>query len=394
MSTEIVPRAQPLLPMDIDSAEQQMIQYQELTARLLKADDWQGLPGQRGAFVKRSGWAKISTFYGVSTEVLRYELDRDENDKLLRAHVTVRASAPNGRHADGDGGCSVDEPRFASRGGRQKVEHDLPATATTRATNRAISNLVGFGQVSAEEMSADGSPAALPPTGSPRCPTHGWTKPATCCATCSTEPAPGPGRPRRSDRERPVRVLRRQLPCLLRPADPDALAGHHHDRTPGPRHGRRRHAGRGGARRPRGGTAMSFAQRWKQAGADDIEEFDPPDGNYTVTVAAAKAWQAPDGREFSKVTLRVDRGRARRPPLRRLHHHLERGRTEGREAQPVRLRPRRRPHRGPRGPRGDGRRACRQRRRRVGRPQRPGYIERQRPRRPPDAMASPTSSRT
>lgn len=52
---------------------------------------------------------------------------------------------------------------------------------------------------------------------------------------------------------------------------------------------------------------MSFAQRWQRAG-EDQEEWDPDDGAYAVTIAEARAFEARDGREFTKVVLRVDDG--------------------------------------------------------------------------------------
>ena len=154
MSTDIV-NVEPVLPMHPDQAQAAMTQYQELARKVLASEDWQGTPGKHGSFVKRRGFMKFATFYGVSTEILRDTIERDENGQVLRARVIARAIHPNGRHADGDGACSISERRFQSASGRQKIEHDLPATAATRATNRAISNLIGFGQVSAEEVDGD-----------------------------------------------------------------------------------------------------------------------------------------------------------------------------------------------------------------------------------------------
>jgi hypothetical protein len=70
--------------------------------------------------------------------------------------VIARAIAPSGRFQDGDGYCSVDEPRFDKSGGRRKIENDLRTTATTRAKTRAISDLLGTGEVPAEEISGGG----------------------------------------------------------------------------------------------------------------------------------------------------------------------------------------------------------------------------------------------
>lgn len=155
MSATDLVKVEPLLPMSPDAARQAMAKYQELTSAMLVDEDWQRIPS--GKFVKRSGFQKIASGYGVSTEIVSETVERDSGGKPLRAHAVVRATHPNGRHADGSGSCSVDESRFRTPSGRAKAEHDISATAATRATNRAISNLVGFGQVSAEEVDGTGS---------------------------------------------------------------------------------------------------------------------------------------------------------------------------------------------------------------------------------------------
>jgi hypothetical protein len=160
MSTTDLVRVEPLLPMSPEVAREAMAKYHELTAAMLVPDDWQAIPN--GKFVKRSGWSKIASGYGVSLEILSEIVERDADGKPIRAHSVVRATHPLGRYADGSGSCSLDESRFQTPKGRAKAEHDIGATATTRAVNRAVSNLVGFGQVSAEEIDGD-----APPTGSP-----------------------------------------------------------------------------------------------------------------------------------------------------------------------------------------------------------------------------------
>jgi hypothetical protein len=156
----------PLLPMNVDGARAAMVAYQELCAAVLTPDDWIGRPGEAESFVKRSGWDKLATFYGVSTELVGdTHLERDDAGALVRAGARARATARDGRFAEGGGACGRNEPRFANARGRQKIEHDLPATAETRATNRAIANLIGFGSVSAEEVDDDvraGREADLP----------------------------------------------------------------------------------------------------------------------------------------------------------------------------------------------------------------------------------------
>lgn len=77
--------------------------------------------------------------------------------------TTYRATAPNGRIADGDGSCFASE----KTGRGQGTVHNVRSHAHTRAYNRAVSNLVGFGEVSAEEMPAPVSTTTPSPTKPP-----------------------------------------------------------------------------------------------------------------------------------------------------------------------------------------------------------------------------------
>ncbi|MFH2110393.1 MAG: hypothetical protein ABIJ47_03920 [Candidatus Bathyarchaeota archaeon] len=91
---------------------------------------------------KKSAWRKLGRFYGVSTEIVE-KTKEPHPDGSYTWHYTVKATA-SGVTQDGEGSCTSTE-----KGG--KSEHDTRATAHTRAKSRAISDLIGFGQVSAEE---------------------------------------------------------------------------------------------------------------------------------------------------------------------------------------------------------------------------------------------------
>lgn len=147
-------RSEVIRPLDLTQVKGSMEAYQQGLHALLDTDDWQGRPGAKGSFVKKSGWRKIATWFDLDVEPIpgMSKVERDDNGQPVRAEVWVRAVAPSGRSFVGDGYCSVEESRFARESGRQKLENDLRATATTRAVNRAISNLVGMGAVSAEEV--------------------------------------------------------------------------------------------------------------------------------------------------------------------------------------------------------------------------------------------------
>ncbi len=139
----------PLGPLDVTQTKAAMETYQQGLHALLDESDWQSFrdkSGDKQAFCKRSGWRKIATWFELSLETRSIEVERDDDGNPLRARVIARAIAPNGRYAEGEGACAANERRFS------KLEHDLQATAATRAINRAISNLVGLGAVSAEEV--------------------------------------------------------------------------------------------------------------------------------------------------------------------------------------------------------------------------------------------------
>lgn len=163
-------RSEVLRPLDVDTVLEGFEDYQRLVQRLLTPDDWQGKPGADGSFVKKKGWRKIATAFDLDLKRVSASVERDEHGNALRAAACYVAIAPSGRSMDGDGYCSADEPRFAKEKGRQKLENDLQATATTRAKNRAISDLVGMGAVSAEEVDTPSreSPTLVgPPFGIP-----------------------------------------------------------------------------------------------------------------------------------------------------------------------------------------------------------------------------------
>jgi hypothetical protein len=165
-STELARRApaerEVLMPLDSAQVVAGMREYQQLLRDLLEPSDWQsedrhGRPLER-PFLKKSGWRKIARAFNLSFERLSSLVERTEDGSPVRAEVWIRAVAPNGQYGDGDGYCSIEEGRFQTTGGRAKLENDLRATATTRAKNRAISDLVGMGEVSAEEIEAAGEP--------------------------------------------------------------------------------------------------------------------------------------------------------------------------------------------------------------------------------------------
>ena len=157
MRTEIVERRVDTPPTqlmtlvdDIDAIAGLYEQFSRLKERIISKDDVHTAHG--ATYIKKSGWRKIATAFGISDELISTERE-DLPGGGVRYTVMVRAFAPNGRQSVGVGMCDTEER--TGKGGTKKVlqkTHDILTTAHTRAKNRAISDLLG-GDVSAEEMS-------------------------------------------------------------------------------------------------------------------------------------------------------------------------------------------------------------------------------------------------
>src|SRR6516162_5724008 len=130
--------------MTAAQAASYMDAYVKACRAMLKAEDVQKI-GKR-EFIKRSCWRKLGVWAMVSAEIIEEREFRNDSGQLVRARFKVRATSPNGRYMDGIGICDVTERQFTH------PEHDIVATAHTRAINRAFADLFGLGAVSAEEM--------------------------------------------------------------------------------------------------------------------------------------------------------------------------------------------------------------------------------------------------
>jgi hypothetical protein len=140
---QIVPA--PVMPLvSPEKAAEQWALFEALKAKLLSNEDYQAIAGKR--FITRSGFRKIAVYFGISDRIVKEER-ADRDDGSFSWHIEVEAYAPNGRCCVGVGACDSRERNFAH------LEHDVYATAHTRAKSRAISDLVAGGAVSAEEVS-------------------------------------------------------------------------------------------------------------------------------------------------------------------------------------------------------------------------------------------------
>ena len=156
--------------VDVDAAAAFMENYQELVTRLLDDSDYQVINGKKAK--KKSAWRKLATAFNISDDIIHHEETRDEDGQIISAKFIVKATMPNGRSSVAIGECSIYDKiryhgtpknpadketpsKFVLRGRFTNVEHDIPATAHTRAKSRAIGDLIGSGENSAEEFGDD-----------------------------------------------------------------------------------------------------------------------------------------------------------------------------------------------------------------------------------------------
>ena len=138
------------LESHLEQAVKMVQLFQAAKAKVLAASDIVEIKGRQ--FVKRSGWRKIGLLFGVQWQIV--SIEREGTEKGHRqVRVIVRSSLPYGRYVD-EVAVNNSEEYTGNRSG-QDTWHNLEATATSRAINRAISDLIGAGEVSAEEITGD-----------------------------------------------------------------------------------------------------------------------------------------------------------------------------------------------------------------------------------------------
>ncbi|KKL14887.1 hypothetical protein LCGC14_2511150 [marine sediment metagenome] len=142
-----------VVPINVDSLVAMVDAFDKFKSKVLKDDDfWVDTRNDNKRRVKKSGWLKYALACNLNLEkVEEREIDKEmppgSGDWVTIFHFDYRAIAQSGRFAEASGSAST-----AEREGSDKMIHDTRSLAQTRATNRAISNLVGGGEVSAEEM--------------------------------------------------------------------------------------------------------------------------------------------------------------------------------------------------------------------------------------------------
>lgn len=112
-------------------------------------------------YFKNSMWLKVALGFNLDLETLSsdYIEGEDKNGKFFMFSTKVRVTAPNGRFVIGLGSCSSRDPFFSKAKGYEKMvqPQDVQLKSETVAYNRAIGNIVGRREVSAEEIEGHGT---------------------------------------------------------------------------------------------------------------------------------------------------------------------------------------------------------------------------------------------
>lgn len=152
--TAIIPQDTPSITLkpiqSIDTIVEAYNEYNRLKERLLTDWDYQTIKGK--TCIKKSGFRKLACAFWISTEITKE--NRINFEKSFVYEITVRATAPNWRFVEACASCSSIEKEFSH------LENDVRATAQTRASNRAISDLIGGWESSAEELNDTKTPTS------------------------------------------------------------------------------------------------------------------------------------------------------------------------------------------------------------------------------------------
>lgn len=147
MSREIEVKSPEVQIVNVADAREAMRAFEDFKKAVLTDSDFYEQSGKK--YVRKSGWMKYAMALGIRTDVYDEVCSNVKFkgvDTLLYS-FTAKATAPNGRYAVAVGSASDDEGKpWAS------ALHSIRAMAQTRAVERAISNLVGGGEVGADEI--------------------------------------------------------------------------------------------------------------------------------------------------------------------------------------------------------------------------------------------------
>jgi len=158
---EIEVRPSPLVfPARAEEVVEAVKAFDWFKRNVLTENDYVEIQGK--PYVKKSGWLKYAMACAISLQLLEERVETRDGDLIY--HITYRAIAPGGRYADAVGSASrLEVARRRNLQPEEVYDHHIRALAQTRAANRAISCLVGGGEISAEELEVPAAPQSKTP---------------------------------------------------------------------------------------------------------------------------------------------------------------------------------------------------------------------------------------
>ena len=155
----IVPQTGLVAPVcSVEESVRIFKQFEQAKSRVLSGNDvlWIGsdgrpaVDGQGTPHIKRSGWRKLARFFGLSWDIENIEkITRERGGYMYK--VRVRVWHPAGASVISEGIASSSDSFFTKGGRKEADEENIIMKAQTVAVNRAISDILGSGEVSGEE---------------------------------------------------------------------------------------------------------------------------------------------------------------------------------------------------------------------------------------------------
>jgi hypothetical protein len=144
----------------LDEAFHAFEMFDKAKERLLRDRDvvWfgkSGAPVKKGTpdakpYLLKSAWRRMARFFGLSIDVEGREKVGESDDYIWV--YRYRITHPCGAYVVSEGVCSSKDSFFTKGGRVQADEADVMLKAQTVAINRGVSDLLGSGEVSGEEM--------------------------------------------------------------------------------------------------------------------------------------------------------------------------------------------------------------------------------------------------
>lgn len=134
---------------DLEGAKSLLGKFRDIKREILSEKEFYEIQaeGGRKELLNRRGCSILSLIFQLSEPEPPQVTVTELSEGVMLFRVRTCIQAPNGRRAWGVGSCSTAE----IKGKGPRAYHDAESKAHTRAKERAVSDLVGGGEITAEE---------------------------------------------------------------------------------------------------------------------------------------------------------------------------------------------------------------------------------------------------